>query len=331
MGGELALLPWQWTMWGSLTERLGSRTMAHALLLTGRPGCGQREFADVLINAALCLCPNDEGCACGNCKACHLVRAGTHPDLLVVTQSGAGEQIKVDQIRDVIGFLLLSRQYERYRVVVIHGAERMNANAANALLKILEEPPAARLIVLLTTQPSRLPATVRSRCQRLRFPVPPRSVALPWLAERVGDSARAECLLTLANGAPIRALEYHHSEYERRWQAFTAQMCDLAAGRADLLELADSWSGRLGDEILPWWAAICADVIRSRLGIEGVVSQARSGHAQGSDIQEVFAFYDRLLSAQSALRGNANRILLVQDLLLQWYFLNKPNSGAKRG
>ncbi|MBK7792668.1 MAG: DNA polymerase III subunit delta' [Betaproteobacteria bacterium] len=157
----------------------------------------------------------DEGLACGACSGCRYAAAGAHPDLLRLEllvydddglQLKAVETIAIDRVRGLIDFVQLSSHRQRAKVAVIAPAERMNAAAANALLKTLEEPPPATFLLLVTDQPGRLPATVRSRCRPFPAPQPGPAEALAWLATR--GVADAPLALAQAGGAPLAALAH---------------------------------------------------------------------------------------------------------------------------
>jgi DNA polymerase-3 subunit delta' len=227
--GAAALLPW---LQPPLAQALGSK-LGHAILIHGPRGVGQFELA--LAVAAAWLCEAElpsrppDGRACGECAACRLIAARTHPDLKVVvppvlqeslgwiaedeTSDGEGakskakpsKEIKVEAARATVEFAQQTASRGKGKVVVIYPAERMNPTAANMLLKTLEEPPGATRFLLASAAPQRLLPTVRSRCQSLALPVPASEVATAWLAELGVD--RPEVMLAAAGGSPIEALE----------------------------------------------------------------------------------------------------------------------------
>src|SRR5690606_13775505 len=117
------------------------------------------------------------------CHACRLVEERTHPDLYWVEPEKAGHAIKVDQIRELGHFISQSGLMNLQRLAVIYPAEAMNVNAANALLKTLEEPAEGAHIILVSHQAGGLPATVRSRCQQILFTKPDKQIAINWLMQ----------------------------------------------------------------------------------------------------------------------------------------------------
>jgi DNA polymerase-3 subunit delta' len=218
-------LPW---LADAMERALGVARDHHALLIHGPAGVGQFELAMDLARAW--LCEADVARPCGRCASCMLAAARSHPDLLVLVPEALQEalgwlsdntaatpsdgskasrakpskEIKVDGVRAATAFAQLTSARGRCKVVVIHPADRMNAVAANALLKTLEEPPGSARFILATGAAPALPPTVRSRCQPLQMTPPPPEVAVAWLKEQgVSDP---EVALTAAGGQPLEAL-----------------------------------------------------------------------------------------------------------------------------
>ena len=178
--------PWHEALWSMLSRQLDQ--LPHALLLQGRPGLGKHDFAVQLAQALLCERPQ-AGAACGQCHGCHLFGAGAHPDLAGVGRLEDARNITVDQIRALGEFMSLRPHTATRKVVIISPADAMNLNASNSLLKLLEEPPPGSMLLLVTSHPARLPATIRSRCTRLLFRLPAPSVGQAWLQIQAGYRA----------------------------------------------------------------------------------------------------------------------------------------------
>jgi len=215
--------PWNEPILKSLAERAGR--LPHALLIHGAQGIGKLALAERI--AQLLLCEAESGAKpCGRCDGCRWFLAGTHPDFRrLEPESMAKEvepeegdaapakktakpstEIKIEQVRGIADFLNLRSHRGRLRVALVHPAEDMNLNAANALLKGLEEPPAGAMFLLVSHRPAGLLPTIRSRCVAVPVPVPPRKTALEWL---LGQGIKgAERWLAYAGGAPLRALDY---------------------------------------------------------------------------------------------------------------------------
>jgi DNA polymerase-3 subunit delta' len=194
---------------------LGSRRrLAHALLLNGARGIGKAAVAAAIARGLLCESPDSErplGLACGHCASCRWFDAGNHPDIRTVglLTSKEGKQaweISIDQVRELEDFIGMTAFRDGARVVLIDPAEAMSMPAANALLKMLEEPGAATYFLLVTHRPDSLPATVRSRCRSVLVPTPPADEQQAWLASVAGiPSDEAARLLAFSGGAPLHA------------------------------------------------------------------------------------------------------------------------------
>ncbi len=213
------LLPWQQEF---ARAALATRaTWPHALLLDGPRGLGKRTLALNLARALLCEDAGPQGLACGVCASCHYLAAGQHPDLQLIepfTIDDDGERkvqdpIPVERIRALIDWVQLTSHRGRAKVAVIVPAESMNAAAANALLKTLEEPPPSTYLMLVAHQAGRLPATLRSRCRRMAAPRPDAAGAQAWLESQ--GVASAHVALAQARGAPLSALAMAGTD----WQA----------------------------------------------------------------------------------------------------------------
>lgn len=212
---------WNQPILDSLARRL--ERLPHALLIHGPRGVGKLALAERA--AQLLLCEGQKR-PCDACDACRWFLAGNHPDFrrlepeaLAKEPPPEGEEeaparrtkqpsieIKVDQVRELAGFLYVGSHRGRLRVALVHPAEDMNENAANALLKGLEEPPAGAIFVLVSHRPAQLLPTIRSRCVAIPVPIPPRAAALEWLSrEGLKDPER---WLAYAGGAPLRAVEH---------------------------------------------------------------------------------------------------------------------------
>jgi DNA polymerase III subunit delta' len=192
--------PWQDNLWQQMA---GRAQHAHAYLLHGPAGIGKRALAERLMASLLCKQPVGLE-ACGVCKSCSLLAAGSHPDNYILEPEEADKAIKVDQVRELVSFVVQTAQLGGRKVVLVEPVEAMNINAANALLKSLEEPSGNTILLLVSHQSSRLLPTIRSRCVQQACPLPSEALSLEWLASALPDLGEAERveLLTLAAGSP---------------------------------------------------------------------------------------------------------------------------------
>ena len=306
---------WHQAHWQRLQSRLARGALPHALLLCGPGGLGKRAFLQRFMRGLLCERPH-EGEACGQCRACLLLAAGTHPDFLTVgygvRKDGVQrKEIVVDQIRELSARLAMASQFGGWQVVVIDPADAMNAAAANALLKTLEEPSAQTLLLLVADAPWRLPQTIRSRCQRIEFPLPSQAEAMAWLsAQGVADPAAA---LEAAGGNPGLARAWAEQGALARRQAVRKDLAALAAGRAEPMEVARRWLDAEPEQCL-WFAAQAA-------GDEARARATGSTAPLGSQL-DAAALADWFGSAnrtRDALRGPLRGDLLLLELLADWH------------
>lgn len=262
--------PWCTAAWRLLATRAAGGTLPHALLLAGPAGLGKRALADAFVRARLCEAPDADGHACGTCRACRLLAAGTHPDRMRMTfevnpkTHVLRKELVVDQVRAISARLAMASQLGGWQVAVIDPADRLNPAAQNALLKTLEEPNADSLIVLVADQPQRLVATIRSRCQRIDFAPPPAPVALTWLQSRGIGGAGAGAALNAAGGNPGQAWLLATGGGMERRQAVARDLLALSAGRADPRALSRAWAGDEPDARLDQAVRLLEGALRAR-------------------------------------------------------------------
>ncbi|MDD2832381.1 MAG: DNA polymerase III subunit delta' [Methylotenera sp.] len=210
------LYPWQHNIWQRLIQ--DSARLSHAYLLHGRAGIGKYEFARYFSQALLCSHQHGDGRACGECASCKWFHDESHPDFRLLTpeqeieaseESAPGKktkkktQISVAQVRDLQDFLGMSSHHSSgMRIVLIHPAESLNLASANALLKMLEEPAAGVVFILVANQLQRLLPTIISRCQKISMPVPSEAEALTWLESQQIKHARQQ--LAYMEGSPLK-------------------------------------------------------------------------------------------------------------------------------
>ncbi len=249
----MSILALQSQAWERLVGR--SERLPHALLLHGPQGVGKLQLAERFAQLLLCEAAERNVSPCGRCDGCRWFAAGNHPDVRFVepeaiARQGAGDEeaegeerqkrkpsaeIRIEQIRALADFLYIGSHRGRLRVAIVHPADAMNPHSASALLKSLEEPPAAAVFLLVTHRPSHLLPTVRSRCVAVPVPLPAAAAARVWLeAQGVQDPAR---WLAFAAGAPLRAFEYASGELGAQVERLLAA---LAAGDGAALERVNS-------------------------------------------------------------------------------------------
>ena len=311
-------LPWQGEQWQRLVGLHADSRMPHALLLGGPPGIGKQQFALALAQYMMCERPVS-GTACGECRQCGFNRAGTHPDLKLVVPEERGRQIRIDQVREVVEFLSHTAQQGGYKVTVIRPAEAMNINAANALLKSLEEPTGNTLLILIADSPSMLLATIRSRCQIVTFPLPELGQAMTWLCSVLGTDSQeqAEALLAEAQGQPLAALELLHGDGLTRLRQLDSDFTAMLAGQQSPLGLAERWQDFELVDVLDWLGRRLSQSIAG--AVAGVQLDARwEDVVRRTDPRSLYSVLDtvNLLRRQLGQGANPNRQLALENLLL---------------
>ncbi|MGH8233802.1 MAG: DNA polymerase III subunit delta' [Rhodanobacteraceae bacterium] len=262
---------WCAPIWDVLAKRAANGTLPHALLLCGPAGLGKRSLAEAFVRARLCEAPR-AGHACGACRTCRLLTAGTHPDRIFVTLEEnpkthvMRKEIVIDQIRGLSARLAMASQLGGWQVAIVDPADVMNPSSQNALLKTLEEPTPSSLIVLVSDQPWRLSATIRSRCQRVDFAIPQRTDALTWLEKRGVEQAATA--LAAAGGNPGQAWLLAEQGGMQRRQDVARDLLALAAGRAQAREIGKAWTGDEPELRLEQAARLLEGALRARAGGE---------------------------------------------------------------
>ncbi|MFR0688163.1 DNA polymerase III subunit delta' [Enterobacterales bacterium AE_CKDN230030158-1A_HGKHYDSX7] len=324
------IYPWQQGLWQQLSSR---PRHAHAYLLHGPAGIGKRVLADNLVHLLLCQRP-DGGKACGQCKACQLLAAGTHPDYFLLEPEEPEKPIRVDQVRELVQFVVQTAQLGGRKVVLLEPAEAMNLNAANALLKSLEEPSGDTVLLLISHQPSRLLPTIKSRCVQQACPQPTAEQARAWLAGTLPEESTEALdeLLVLAGGSPLTALRL-------QGQGVREQRAQVVEGVKKLLkqqvapgQLAETWNAIPLPLLFDWfcdWALLTLryQLARDEEGL-GLADMRKVVQylAEKSTQPKVLAMQDwLLLQRQKVLnKANLNRALLLEALLVQWASLPGP-------
>lgn len=322
MGAESSA--WQQRAWAQARTALESGRMPHALLIGGPAALGKRELARQLAYRLMCSTPQ-QGRACGHCRNCALLEAGTHPDLIEETLelNDKGEprkEILIAQIRRLSERLFLTPQIAAGQVALIHPAEALNRSAFNALLKTLEEPPPGRCLILVADQPQRLPATIRSRCQWLRVDLPPRAEALDWLQQQGFDARSSAEALDAAQGNPGLALEYLGGDGLKLRRELARDLVALGTG-GSAVELAANWAADRPTLRLRLCGELVRDHLACRHGAARNDTLGKAGYALEADVLELAAWFDHSLRTLNGLDGPMRDDLQLTELLLAWQAL----------
>lgn len=307
-------LPWHAEHWSRLQARRQRDALPHALLLCGASGLGKRDFAQRFMQGLLCTQPVD-GDACGHCRSCLLVIAGTHPDVVSLTfglrrDKTLRTEIVVDQVRELSARLAMSSQFGGWQVVTIDPADAMNSAAANALLKTLEEPSAQTMLILLADAPWRLPQTIRSRCQRIDFHLPAAGEARAWLQGK--GIAEPDAALVAAGGNPGLALAWAHEGALDRRREVRKDLAALAQGRGQPTEVVKRWLDDEPEQRLWFAAQAAADEVKAN------ATALELPLGSQMDAESLGDWYQVVNRTRESLRGPLRADLLLLELLAQW-------------
>jgi DNA polymerase-3 subunit delta' len=317
--------------------------LPHALLLCGQQGIGKFDLAVAFAASLLCEQRRDSGEACGRCLACGWVTQGNHPDLRLLHPqsfaSGAGQaddgddpagtkkpsqQITIDQVRALDDFLHVGTHRHGARVILLNPAEAMNRATANALLKSLEEPVANTLFLLVASDPYRLLPTIRSRCQTISMPLPPRASATTWL--RDAGVAEPDDWLALAAGAPLLALALNSSGERALVEALLAAVS--AGAGVDPLASAAALERVLRSErrpaplrrLLEWTQKWLFDLLLATEALPPryFLRQAAllRDLASGTDSRRILAFSRKAIQCKAQCEQPLNNRLFLEDFFL---------------
>ncbi len=321
--------PWHQALFDALLER--KDRLPHALLLRGTQGIGKLAFAEALARALLCEQPEQGGRACGRCAACGWAEQRSHPDVRRLEpesldpqrEAGEGEdrkkpseQIQVEQVRAIADFINFTSHRGGAKIVLIHPAEALNVNAANALLKNLEEPPPRTYFLLVAHRWHQMLPTVQSRCQHVALPPPPAAVAHDWLRQQ--GLREPELALAQAGGAPLLAQRFDDEYWQQRGQFLKA----IADGAFDPLSAAERLRDQEPRSILGWMQKWSFD-----LGCHMVTGTVRYNHdfapaiaasAAGLDLLEVLRFHRQMVRLQRSVSHPLNARLFLEQLLLTY-------------
>jgi DNA polymerase III subunit delta' len=278
----------------------------HALLIQDAPGAGGTELALWMARLLLGAAAAGDG-------------LDRHPDFTRVGLVEESKQIRIEQARELSAHLALASHQGGYKVALIDPADALNWNAANALLKTLEEPSARTVLILVAQQPSRLPATILSRCQRVRIKAPEREPTLQWLSESVGEGPW-DAVLDVIGNAPLLAAGLDPRAVLQIRDETLAGLRDLGSRRADAAQVADAWSRSELPLRLTCFENWLTERIRRGLGAGTYSVEMRDGTHPvradpGSNVPRLFDLLDQLRSLRAALATPVNKSLVLESLL----------------
>ena len=332
MSTAVPLAPWQQEVWSQLVQQ----ALPPALLLTGPAGIGKGEVARRIGRRHLCreAEPGAEGC---DCPSCHLFARESHPDWLELLPPRAGGTTGVDQARAARDFALHTAAVSPGRTILAD-ADSLTRSAANALLKLLEEPPPGLLLVLTSSRPGLLPPTLLSRLARYSLPVPEADRAMDWYRQHQqgqdGDEGSFALLLDLYRGGPVAARERQRDGAAEIVRTALSDLDNLLSQRADAASIAGTWAN--ADSELPLvvcWRLAASAAMQSIGGQSGLVAEDFAAPAETlatmADLKQLLGLEQQGAEALSEYRrGGRNKAWLLTGLLLQFERLQQAPARA---
>ncbi len=338
--------PWQQRGYEHLVSGFDAGRLGHGQLVTGPAGLGKRQVVERFGQYVLCTGRHD-GQPCDKCKSCLLYQSRTqlepqeqrpdkslshpdghpaHGDAIFVgyalnpksSTKNMWTQIVVEQMRALTERLFKTPQFGGNIVALIEPADALNESASNSLLKTLEEPVANRYLFLITADPARLPQTIRSRCQRLEFRLPPHEESLAWLQRQGHDERVAHEALDATRGHPALADQWLQGEGMALRRQVADELERLAAGKLGCVELAQRWTG---DEHAG---------LRLRHAADLALRKAGDGLTDPSRLHKLAAWFDAANRTRDLLRTTVRADLAVVELLLAWGAANQQQKGNIR-
>jgi DNA polymerase III subunit delta' len=316
--------PWLNQAIDSLGAMHAARRMPHAILIHAGLGTGGEWLATWVAQLVLCPTPTQGSSPaalrpCGACWSCRHASDGQHPDLSWVRPIEDSQQIRIEQIREVCALLALTSHRGGYKVAIVDPADTLNRFAANALLKTLEEPPARTLLMLVAAQPSRLPATLRSRCQRIEVRAPSRAESLAWLEKTTGPG-EWNAVLDVIGEAPVAAATLDPAATATLRSETWSALEEVCCGTADPALMAERWSR----SELPLRLACVENWLTERIRrglteppqsaeLRATAQSRRSDYVMNS--RTLFRLLDTVRDLKSALATPINRSLALESLL----------------
>ncbi|GIM46013.1 DNA polymerase III subunit delta' [Collibacillus ludicampi] len=298
--------------------------LMHAYLFLGPEGSGQEETADHF--AKMILCTNRDSAPCGHCVHCRRIASGNHPDLIHIEPDG--QAIKIGQIRELQRAFSLKSIESLYKVYIVHQADQMTAEAANALLKFLEEPATPVIAILLATNRARILPTILSRCQIVSFDRMPIE-GIERQLMRTGVSQEVARMLAKITGSVGTSAEWAGSERFAEVLSLVIQLSEELAFQQGnpLLTIQEKivkpgWTQQEIDVFLTclaWWFR---DVMFVKLGLSDVLAfatqlerlQSQAAHFQS---EAIIHLIDTVLMTKKRLQGHVNQQLALENMVLR--------------
>jgi DNA polymerase-3 subunit delta' len=312
--------PWHDEYMLRFTDAIEQHRLPHAILLTGPAGTGKQHLARCLVHKLI-------GQASKSRNYKDLLKAGTHPDVMRVEPEEDKKQISVDQIRALSEKISLTPQLSTTKVGVIYPAQAMNRNAANALLKTLEEPQGSTVILLISHNYGLLPQTILSRCQHVHVGIPPAMQALKWLQENGIENATE--YLQLAGGAPLRALIAAKEGWLERYESLISDLSMLLHQHDNMVSVSVRWRDLDISLLVSWLSNIVGSIVRlkiyaqSAFNIPANLLKLLKISYDEIDLRQLIRYSEFLDKTLLEVDNNLNQEMMVEQIFSQWTALKR--------
>lgn len=313
--------PWQNAILQRFQKFIHNDRLAHAYLIFGKEGLGKFQLVQSIAARIFCEQPKNE-LACGRCHACKLMQQNQHPDYYLLTPAETGKSIAIDQIRLMIKKLAQTAHSASYKIAIINPAEAMTASSMNALLKTLEEPLGQTILFLISTNPWRLPETLKSRCQQLNLEVTDPAQARDFLVQAGVPNEHIASALYDADNAPLLALNRWQSgelanKIELKKQLFSGSIFQP-------MSLAEQFKSLTLSMVLGCVRSCALDLLKAKLGIakdywqNGQFDDEIIALSKRVSLVKLYSLFDELNTNEQLIQMNLNQQLAMEKLFVLW-------------
>lgn len=325
---QINVATWHSQAWQLLDSAYQREQLSHALLISGDPGIAKGCFVEQLVAKLFCLTPH-QGHACGQCKNCHLVSAGTHPDLITLTLQEDKKRIGVEQVRETLQKLEKTAQIGPVKIATISQLELLTRGAFNAMLKTLEEPGRDTYWVLQCEQLQDVPATIKSRC--LHVPLFPlsREATSDWLVQQGFTQAEVDSVWPFCPGAPLSIRYWLENNKLAERETFRQHLNALAAGEMSLGDCLDN----ANQDSIPFLIDALYDEVLLIVRQHSLMQERKMQERKDNSLDRAYLeFLQQIIAEKRYLQTNqgANRLGVWSSLLVSWIELHRELSHSRK-
>jgi len=313
--------PWHQKTWEKFLTASRKKQVPHAILLSGEEGLAKSKLAERMAKSLICMNSDSSETseACNECQSCKTFESGANPDFIQISLLEDKQQIGVDQVRVLSEFLNYSRSYNTHRVVILNPTERMNLNAANSLLKSLEEPAANTVIILVTAKINQLLATIKSRCQLFHVVTPSINETTKWL-EGKNDNIEPQALIELVGNKPLKVLNISQEDIDNR-NKFFQELNAVINHEITVTEMAKNWEKFDTEIILNWQINSIQHAIKSQLKAKSSMQGADKNSLDLTNhlsIDKQWQLYQNLIKQKQYIHTSVNPLMFTENMIMLW-------------